>query len=438
VGWRRPVVEILEERCLLDSTYVQTNLVSDIPGMAPTIDSNLKNPWGMTASPTGPFWVSDNNTGVSTLYKGSGTIVPLVVTIPAAGGGPGGSPSGIVFNGTGGFQVSQGGNSGSAFFIFATEDGTISGWNPGVNLTNAVIAVNNSSSGALYEGLALANNGSGNFLYATNFTAGTIDVFNSQFQPATLSGSFTDPNLPAGYTPYGIQPLNGNLYVTYVPSNFSSGGLIDVYDTNGNFQQRLVAGGNLDFPWGMTIAPGNFGKFSNALLVGNLFDGHINAYNPNSGAFRGQLDLTDGTPFTEPGLWSLRFGNDGAAGSSHTLFFTAGINGYADGLLGSLTPGKKEKHGDAAAGLGQNPNTGTSTVVLTVLAKSAAAAPAQIVVSTPQASVSGATRTALATPGPQNFSVAQSQVGGAGSLRTAHVPAVDQAFADFDLTWSGS
>src|SRR5262249_13923060 len=345
----RPILERLEDRCLLDAGYLQTNLVSDVPGLATNTDPNLHNPWGLVASPHGPWWVSDNAhdfagqphpPGASTLYNGAGQPLPLVVTIPPGSASPPGSigsPTGIVFNGiSSDFIVSQGGNSGPAFFIFATADGTISGWNPGVNLTNAIKVVDNSGV-ADYEGLAAPNNGSGTSLYATDFATGNIDVFDNTFTPVTLAGSFTDPHLPSGFTPYGIQSLDGNLYVTYIANNFSPGGLVDVFDTNGNFIRRLVTGGNLNLPWGMAIAPHDFGQFSNALLVGNVASGNIFAYNPHTGAFRGQLETTDGTPFTEPGLWSLKFGNDGVAGSSDTLFFTAGINFYADGLLGSLS-----------------------------------------------------------------------------------------------------
>jgi uncharacterized protein (TIGR03118 family) len=342
---RRPAIECLEERNLLAGSYLQTNLVSDGAVMASVTDPNLHNPWGMVAGPGGPFWVSDNGAGVSTLYNGAGqpfpVFSPLVVNIPTGSATPAGTtatPTGIVFNGNAGdFIVSQGTHSGHAIFIFATLDGTISGWNPGVNLHNAIRIVDNSAAGASYTGLALANNGSGNFLYAANFATGAIDVFNAQFQHTTLAGSFTDPHLPSGFAPYGIQSLAGSLYVTYAPQNFSPNGVVDLFDTNGHFIRRLITGGNLNMPWGLAISPHDFGQLSNALLVGNVGDGHINAYDPHSGAFRGQLETTNGQPFAEPGLWSLRFGNDGVAGSSDALFFTAGINGYADGLLGSLT-----------------------------------------------------------------------------------------------------
>jgi uncharacterized protein (TIGR03118 family) len=335
----------LEDRCLLATGYLQTNLVSDVPGLATSTDPQLKNPWGLVAAPGGPWWVSDNGTGVSTLYNGAGQPFPipspLTVNIPTGSATPSGTtatPTGVVFNGShSDFIVSQGATSGPAFFIFATLDGTISGWNPKVNFTNVIKMVDNSASGASYTGLALANNGSGNFLYAANNAAGTIDVFNSQFQAATLDGSFTDPHLPSGFAPYDIQLLKGKLYVTFAPQNFSANGLVDIFDTNGHFLKRLVTGGNLNQPWGLTIAPDDFGAVRGALLVGNVGDGHIDAYNPNTGDFRGQVLDTTGKPITIPGLWSLKFGDDGLAGSEDGLFFTAGINGYADGLLGSLT-----------------------------------------------------------------------------------------------------
>jgi uncharacterized protein (TIGR03118 family) len=325
------------------------------------------------------------------------------------------------------------GRPGPAFFIFATANGTISAWSPAISFTNAVTVVDNSAF-ADYEGLALANNGSGNFLYGTDFATGNIDVFNSQFQPTTLAGSFTDPNLPSGFTPYGIHSLDGNLYVSYVPKNFTPGGLIDVFDTNGNFRQRLVTGGNLDFPWGMAIAPHNFGKFSNALLVGNVFDGHINVYNPITGASRGQLDDTNGNPFTEAGLWSLNFGNDGLAGSSDTLFFSAGINGYADGLFGSLVPSKKDKHGDTA-GFGQNPNSGVSGDILGMLSTRGMDASSQVIASPLKGRSSGASPLAVMFPGEHNIPV-QRQAESSGFVRTAHQAAVDLAFADFTSSWS--
>ena len=442
----RPVLEALEERCLLDSTYLQTNLVSDIPGMAPTTDSNLKNPWGLVSSPTGPWWVSDNNAGVSTLYRGDGSIVPLVVSIPPPGGGSSsGTPTGIVFNGSGGFVVSQNGNSGSSFFMWSTEDGTIAGWNPGVNLTSAVLAVDNSGTGAVYKGLALGNNASGTFLYATNFNAGTIDVFDSNFQPAHLAGSFIDPALPppppgvTGFAPFGIRNINGNLYVTYALQNAEKhddvagpgNGFVDVFDTNGNFIQRLISHGNLNSPWGLVLAPGNFGKFSDALLVGNFGDGTINAYDIGTGDFRGQMADQQGNPIVIDGLWSLSFGNGGAAGGTHTLFFTAGINDEADGLFGTLVPAKKAKSSPSAAG--DQHNAGMAAAA----ASRPIDSPNQAVASSGTALTSTVSQKAVSPLSPgrrQNEAVAVSFVSSA-SIRTAHRAAVDRAFADFGPGW---
>jgi uncharacterized protein (TIGR03118 family) len=340
------LLETLEDRCLLATSFgfLQTNLVSDVPGMATITDPNLINPWGLTAGPGGPFWVSDNGTGVSTLYGGDGEIQNLVVTIPTAAGnpqGPTGSPSGIVFNGTGDFTLTQNGVSGVPFFIFATEDGTIAGWAPDINFTTAITAVDNGgpANQVDYTGLALANNGSGNFLYVADAAGGAIHVFDHNFKPATLSGSFTDPTLPAGYTPYNIQNIGGVLYVTFTNQSAGPGlgnGQVDAFDTNGHLIRSLTRGGNLNQPWGLAIAPPDFGQFGGALLVGNKGDGHIDAYNPVNGDSRGQILDPNGNPITIPGLWGLDFGNADAAGDPDTLFFNAGINNYAHGLFGSI------------------------------------------------------------------------------------------------------
>jgi uncharacterized protein (TIGR03118 family) len=332
-------LEILEDRCV-PAGYLQTNLVSDVPGLAINLDPNLKNPWGLVASPSSPWWVSDNNAGVSTLYNGAGQpfpiASPLVVTIPTASG-PGtlGSPSGVVFNGSKtDFIVSQGKKSGPAAFIFATEDGLIAAWSPAVDRTNAIVEA--TVPGAMYEGLTSLTTGLGTFLLAANQNGG-IDVFDSKFN---LIHTANDTKVPAGFAPYGIQNINGKIYVTYADPNASpsavGNGLVDVFDPlTGNFH-RLITGGHLNLPWGMVIAPSDFGQFSGDLLVGNVADGHIDAYNPRTGRFLGQLRTSDGKLFTEPGLWSLKFGNGSVAGDPDTLFFTAGINNYADGLLGSL------------------------------------------------------------------------------------------------------
>ena len=338
--------------------YQQTNLVSDLPNIAAHQDPNLLNPWGLSHGPTTPWWVSDNGAGVSTLYRGDGTAVPLVVTIPPPKGSPAGTiaaPTGNVFNGTSGFVVATSSGAGPSLFIFATEDGTISGWNPSADPTHAILAVDRSTVsqggfvGAVYKGLAIASNASGTFIYATNFRFGTVEMFDSSFH---LVRSFTDSRLVHTcplpnqcYAPFGIQTINGNLYVTYALQNAAhhddvSGpahGFVDVFDTNGNLIRQLVLHGRLNSPWGLALAPADFGLFSNALLVGNFGNGRINAFDLNTGEFLGQLRDQTNTPITIDGLWGLAFGNDANAGKHNELFFTAGINDEADGLFGKIT-----------------------------------------------------------------------------------------------------
>jgi len=323
----------------LDS-FGQQNLVSDLPGVAALTDPDLVNPWGISFSPTSPFWISDNGTGLATVYTGAPSKVPLTVTIPPPAGGTGSAPTGQVFN-------PNPANFGGAHFIFATEDGTISRWSGG---TSAVLAVDNSGASSVYKGLALASNGSGTFLYATDFHNNAINVFNSSFAPTTLSGSFTDPGLPAGYAPFNIEASGGFLYVTYAVQNAAKHddvagpghGILDVFDTNGNFVQRLVSHGALNSPWGMAMAPAGFGMFTGDLLVGNFGDGTINAFNPTTGSLVGTLDDPHGSPIINMGLWDITFGNGGSGGSKNTLYFTAGIPGPGSvedhGLFGSVAP----------------------------------------------------------------------------------------------------
>jgi uncharacterized protein (TIGR03118 family) len=331
------------------NAYRQTNLVSDLPGLAQFTDANLKNPWGLAHGPTTPWWVSDNGTGVSTLYRGNGQAVPLVVTIPAPPGSPPGTtaaPTGVVFNDTDGFMVSQGGVAGPSRFLFATEDGTLAGWNPTVDPTHAILAVDNSNggTGAVYKGLARGQAGSRDLLFATNFRAGTVDVFDAHFAPVERRGAFRDPLLPAGYAPFGIQNIAGKLYVTFALQDSAKHddvkgpghGFVDVFDTRGHLLRRLISRGQLDSPWGLVLAPEDFGAFSGALLVGNFGDGRIHAYTPHSGAFLGTLRDQRHQPITIDGLWALEFGNGGQAGPLNTLFFTAGLNDEADGLLGTI------------------------------------------------------------------------------------------------------
>jgi len=324
--------------------YIQHNLVSDLPNMAITTDPNLKNPWGVSFAPGGPFWISDNTTGLSTLYNGQGQTQSLVVTIPPPNGSTAlSTPTGQVFNSTTSFVVSSGGTSGPSAFIFATEDGTISGWNPSVNPTAAVLAVDNSTSGAVYKGLALVTSGATSTLYATDFHNNAVQMFNGKFQPI---GSFTDSSLPAGFAPFGITNIQGLLYVSFAlqkaPDNHDDqagpgNGFVDVFSPSGGLMRRFASQGTLNSPWGMALS-GSFGVFSNALLVGNFGDGTINAFDFTTGDFLGQLTNTRGIPIFIDGLWALIFGNGGAGGNPNVLYFTAGPNNEADGLFGDLQP----------------------------------------------------------------------------------------------------
>jgi uncharacterized protein (TIGR03118 family) len=326
------------------NAYYQHNLVSDTAGAADFTDPNLVNAWGIATSATSPFWVSDGGTGLSTVYSSNGTVSATKVTVPPGAGGK--SPSvatGIVFNGTGGFQIQ--GHAPS--FIFCTQDGTISGWASAVNATNAQLMVDNSSSGAVYDGLAISGttaSGPGPYLYAANFHSGKIDVFDTNFKPVTLSGSFADASVPSGFAPFNIWNLGGKLYVTYAKQDanqqYDVGGLgngyVAVFDLNGNLLQHLVSGGQLDSPWGVAIAPANFGAFSSDLLVGNFENGLINAYDPNTGAFLGTLQDPSGNFIHIGGLWALIVGNGGNGGDPNAVYFAAGPGNQQHGLLGSI------------------------------------------------------------------------------------------------------
>jgi uncharacterized protein (TIGR03118 family) len=304
------------------SGYVQTNLTSDISGLAPNTDPNLKNPWGMSFGLNTPFWVSDQVTGVATLYNGAGVPNALVVTTPPAAPPPTG-PTGQVFVGGSGFTLNGGG---AALFVFATLAGTIDAWNGG---TTAAVQFQ-APDGAVYTGLAVA----GSQLYAADTRNGKIDVFNNSFQKTTVGGSFTDPNVASGFTPYNIQTVNGKLYVEYAQRN-QPGGFIGVFDLNGNLLQH-ISDAHLNSPWGITLAPGTFGQFGSDLLVGNFGDGRINAFDPTTGAFLGTLSDAGGNPIVNGGLWSLQFRDPASSFDPNALFFTAGINAEADGLFGKI------------------------------------------------------------------------------------------------------
>lgn len=325
--------------------YQQTNLTSNLPGIAKKTDPNLTNAWGISSGPGGPFWVSDNGSGKSTLYDNHGSRQPLVVTVPPAAGGKVGSPTGTVFNSdTNAFIVSKNGVSGASIFLFDSEDGTISGWNASVDRTHAILAVDNSRSGAVYTGLAIGTNQSGIFLYAANFHAGTIDVFDKNFASATLSGSFYDPYLPSNYAPFNIENIGGILYVAYAQQNAkktgpvpgSGHGFIATFDTNGNLIRHLIFRGKLNAPWGMALVGKGFGTFSHDLLIGNFGNGYINVFNPYTGAFLGSLSGQNGKPLIIRGLWALMFGLGGQAGKATQLFFTAGPQHETNGLFGVI------------------------------------------------------------------------------------------------------
>jgi uncharacterized protein (TIGR03118 family) len=333
--------------------YTQTNLVSDT-GSTPVTDSNLKNAWGLVHGPTTPWWISDNATGLSTLYDVSTTpvtIKPTVVTVPNAPSQTApGNPTGIVFNGSAtDFLLAPGLQ---AIFIWCTEDGTISGWNPKVNATTAIIKVDKSQKprpdhGAVYKGLTITEINGQKFLLAANFRSGRIEVFDTAFKQQHISEElFDDDRIPRGFAPFNVQAVGPNIYVTYAKQDDAKHddvpgagfGFVDVYSRRGKLLQRLQHGPWLDSPWGVVLAPADFGEFSHALLIGNFGSGTIAAYNQVTGEFIGNMLAPDGTTLSIDGLWALAFGNGGPSGPGNTLFFTAGPNGETDGLFGTLTP----------------------------------------------------------------------------------------------------
>lgn len=334
--------------------YTQTNLVSDT-GVPPVVnDPNLKNAWGLVHSATSPWWVSNNATGTSTLYDTSTTPPTprtLVVTVPPAPGQPSpGHPTGLLFNGSAtDFLLAPGK---PALFIFVTEDGTISGWNPGVNPTVAQIKIDNSQKprpghGAVYKGATLVEINGRPYILAANFRSGRIDIFDTTFTQVHFSDErFDDDRIPHGYAPFNVQAIGHNVYVTYakqdddkeddVPGN--GRGFVDVFSTRGDLRDRLEHGSWLNAPWGVVEAPAYFGEFSHALLIGNFGSGTIAAYNPVTGRFLGNMLTPAGATLTIDGLWGLAFGTGGANGPGNTLYFTAGPNDENDGLFGSLVP----------------------------------------------------------------------------------------------------
>ena len=337
-----------------DSAYRQINMLSDIPGLAAQTDPDLVNSWGVSASPGtdeapgSALWVSDNHADRTTLYSAGATATTvtkskLVVTITS------GAPTGQVNNSDTNaddfvLHSDTGDVSAPAVFLFASENGGIDGWNPKVGATVTETPVKNGAN-AVYKGLAQAQASDGKtYLYATNFRSGRVEVYNSDFQPTVLPGGlFVDHRLPAGYGPFGIQEFNGKLYVTFAKQDDGleddaagpGHGFVDVFTNDGALVRRLVTRGALNSPWGLAMAPASFGRFSGDLLVGNFGDGHINAYNPITGAHLGQLHSPNGKPLAIEGLWSLRFGNGNAA-KTNELLFTAGPGGEEHGLLGKI------------------------------------------------------------------------------------------------------
>lgn len=325
--------------------YAQRNLVSNVSGAAELTDSSLVNAWGLAFGPTSPAWVADNGTDVSTLYSGAVGSTP-VAKVPLTVSIPGGAPTGAVFNGSTGFVVHSGMSSGPARFLFSSEAGTITGWSPAVppppTSRQAQTAV--TVPGAIFKGLAIADTATGLQIYATDFHNGAVDVWDANFAPVRRPGAFTDPALPAGYAPFGIQAMTGGILVTYAKQDADAEdevagpgkGFVDVYDTGGTLLRRFAARGALNAPWGIAPAPQGFGRASGALLIGNFGDGRINAYDPVSGRFLGALRGEHGRKIAIDGLWALEFGN-GVIGTTQTLLFTAGPAEETQGLFGELT-----------------------------------------------------------------------------------------------------
>ncbi|HWX94418.1 MAG TPA: TIGR03118 family protein [Terriglobales bacterium] len=338
------------------TSYTQTNLTANVAGVAAHTDAQLSNPWGISFIPGDVFWIANNNGGTSTTYDAQGVKQAITAGIPVASMNPcnPGCPTGTVAN--------QSTDFGGATFLFDTEDGIVASWN---GTANAITKVDNSPGGAVYKGLALVSNAQGNFLLAANFHSGKIDVYDHNFQPATLSGgTFTDPNLPAGYAPHGVHVINNVVFVTYAvqdaakhdPLVGAGMGLVDLFQTDGHFERRGMTGGTLNAPWGIASAPANFGAFSNDVLVGNFGDGTISAYD-STGSFLGQLKNSNAQVITNPGLWELVFGA-GGTGDPNTLYFTAGGAAQTSGLFGTLVPA-------AAAGTDFNLNLSAPAATVT-------------------------------------------------------------------------
>jgi uncharacterized protein (TIGR03118 family) len=330
---------------LASDVFRQHNLVSDGTIPAAHTDPHLVNGWGVAFNPFAFAWVAAADGMVATVYDGNGNVQPLVVQIPSPTAAMGGSPTGIVFNGSDRFVAHKGTLSGPSRFLFATEQGVIAAWAPTVDSTHALRMVDRSTSHASYKGLALSAGGTGQLLYAADFVNARVDVFDSAFHLVTLhSGAFTDPGIPHGYAPFGIQAIGGDIYVTYAKQDASGDeevhgaglGYVDVYTPTGYLIRRVASRGCLNAPWGVALAPAGFGDFSNKLLIGNFGDGRINAFAPTSGASLGPLRDKDAHPIRIDGLWGIQFGNGLANQPVNTLFFASGPDEEAHGLYGRL------------------------------------------------------------------------------------------------------
>jgi uncharacterized protein (TIGR03118 family) len=328
------------------NTYAVHNLQSDVPGLAAQTDPDLVNGWGITASSSSPWWVADNGTAKSTLYNGNtgAKITQVIVSIPGTDGP--GAPTGVVFNTSTDpteFVITGGGGTSVARFIFDSEDGTVSAWNGGA----AAVIKATSQNGAIYKGLAIGKVGTASYLFAADFHNAHVDVYNGVFALQNWGNAFVDPNIPAGFAPFGIQNIGGQIFVTYAKQDADAEdeiageglGYVSEFATDGSFLGRVASGGDLNAPWGLAMAPSDFGKFSGHLLVGNFGDGRINAFRSTDGGWEehGKLKGTDHRPISIDGLWGIGFGNNGSAGPATTLFFAAGPDDETHGLFGSIT-----------------------------------------------------------------------------------------------------
>ena len=430
------------------NSFMQTNLVSDGSVKAQTTDSQLINPWGIAIGTQTPFWIDDAGSGFSEVYDSGGN-KQFVVQIPAAGGlAKTGSPTGIAFNpSTTDFALPQGS---AALFIFDALDGTISAWNSAS--TNAVKVVDNSASGTAYTGLAIDNNGAANYVLAANFAANTIDVFDAMFAPAKLSGNFIDAAIPQGYAAFNVHVINNQVFVMYAmqtpgggpPTGGAGAGYVSVFDGNGKLLNHAISGGNLNAPWGIALAPTSFGAFGGDLLVGNFGDGTINAFDPTSFAFQGQLKDATGNPIQNDRLWEILFGQDGT-GDPNTLYFSAGVNNEKGGLFGAIAPTGPVTAGDFSVGVSAPTLTitqgATATIQLNVLSANGFNAPVTFNVSglpsgltfqfspasvTPSAAMSANTQLTISAstytaPGSGGYSISRSSNGNASKIEAAAI-----------------